>query len=94
MTKTSPAATTPADAPEEQAISRSLAALVREELERAFGARNAEVFRPSAREDLSVEVISSRVELSTARVHAILAQSRRHLREHEHLRRWHEPPTT
>jgi len=76
--------------PENQVRDQVLAALVQEELRAAMGPRNAEVFRLWARDDLSVEMIGRRVGLSTARIHAIIAQARKHLRGQATIWYWHE----
>lgn len=76
--------------PESLARDRALAALVDSELKAAMGARNAEVFRLWARDDLSAEMIGRKVGLSVARVHAIIAQARTYLRGQATIRHWHE----
>lgn len=79
-----------ADAPEAQALSRTLEHTVEEELERAIGERNTTVFRLWACEDLPAEAIGEHVGLSVARVYAIIAQARKHLQGNESVRHWHQ----
>lgn len=78
------------DAPEVQALGRSLEHAVAHELEQALGARNAEVFRLWASEDLAADAIGKHMGLSVPRVYAIIAQARQHLRRDESLQRWYE----
>jgi DNA-directed RNA polymerase specialized sigma24 family protein len=54
-----------------------------------MGARNATVFRLWSRDDLSAEMIGQQVGLSPARIHAIIAQARRHLQQHPAVQGWH-----
>jgi RNA polymerase sigma factor (sigma-70 family) len=74
--------------PEHVAASRALEQLVEQALLAVQGERNARIFWLWARADLAVETISARVGLSVARVNAIIAQSRKQLRVHEHIQRW------
>lgn len=76
--------------PECRALDRALVALVEDELKVAMGRRNAEVFLLWVREDLSAETIGRKVGLSVARVHAIIAKARSHLREQTMIQHWYE----
>ena len=78
-----------AELPETQVTGRALASLVETELTTAMGARNATVFRLWAHNDLSAEMIGQQVGLSSARIHAIIAQARRHLQQHPAVQGWY-----
>jgi RNA polymerase sigma factor (sigma-70 family) len=74
--------------PEYVADNHALEQIVEEALLASQGERNTRIFWLWARADLAVETISAQVGLSVARVHAIIAQSRKELRVHEHIQRW------
>lgn len=79
-----------ADQPEQQASGRFLTMLVEDELLAAFGRRNTVVFHLWARDDLSAEMISRRIGLSTARIYAIIALAREHLQARATIKQWYE----
>ncbi|WP_097653824.1 sigma-70 family RNA polymerase sigma factor [Candidatus Chloroploca asiatica] len=78
------------DTPEKMALGRMLDRLVETELIRTMGERNARIFHLWACDDLSAEMIGHRVHLSTARIHAIIAEARAYLRARPDLRHWHD----
>lgn len=77
------------DLPENLVQGEALLALVERELSIALGSRNATVFQLWAQADYSAEMISRRVGLSTARVHAIIAQARQYLRGQPTIQHWY-----
>jgi RNA polymerase sigma factor (sigma-70 family) len=83
-----------AELPEHQTRDNMLSALVEHELSTAFGPRNATVFQLWARDDYSAEMIGRQVGLSTARIHAIIAQARQYLRGQETIQHWYEVRTS